>query len=122
MDALFSAHLFFKAATMAALPALLSLVLALGVVITATGVDSPRTLAHLAFWARAILRRADAEIFRFVEAGGAVEAAGVLPPAKCARSSAIWVSIRAFWASNPSIAAMMISGVSRSGMIWLSNE
>lgn len=80
------------------------------------GCDCPRNLAHLAFCAKAIFRRAPALILlRFGEAVSEV-AAGVPPPDSMDRSSAMRVSISRFWCSNPAIAAVMISEVSFCGM------
>ena len=70
------------------------------------GSDSPRTFSHLTFCAIAILRLAAALILRRLRgAGSGVAAIPVELPLRIARSSAIWESIRSFWAVNPSIAA-----------------
>jgi hypothetical protein len=112
--AFFAAHRFFKAATMFALPAALSVRFGSGGanVAGADGSDSPRIFAHLVFCPRAILRLAAAEIFRFGVAPPGVGAGSALPPDSTARSSAICVSICRFCSSNPRMAAVMISGVS----------
>jgi len=110
--AFFSRHRFFKAATIAALPALLSLRFGSGVA-GAGGSDSPLILAHLAFCAIAILRRDAAEnFFRFLTGASGVAAFSAGPPGSMARSSAILVSMLVFWNSKPSMAAVMISFVS----------
>jgi hypothetical protein len=113
-SAFFAAHRFFKAATIAALP--LALSLRFGFVapgVAGAGSDSPFNFAHLAFCPRAILRLAAAEmILRFLAGASGLVAATPGPPGSIARSSAIWASIRVFWDSNPSMAAMMISFVS----------
>ena len=75
------------------------------------GSDSPRILAHLAFCAIAIFRlEAALNLLRFL-VGEGVAAVCAGPPGSMARSSAIWTSIRAFCAVNPSMAAVMISFV-----------
>jgi hypothetical protein len=80
--------------------------------------DSPRILAHRRCCASFIRRRAAAENFRRLSVCVSGVTAGVrlVPPASMARSSSIWVSIRVFCASNPVIAALMISFVSFGGM------
>ena len=56
-------------------------------------------------------------IFRRPREGGSeAAAAGFGPPSSICRISAIWASIRFFWISNPSIAAVRISVVSFVGM------
>ena len=88
-----AAHRFFKAATIAALPALLSLRFGFdGSGATgAGGADSPRILAHRRCWASFIRRRAAAENFLRLPVGASDVAAavGLLPPSSMARSSAI---------------------------------
>ena len=79
------------------------------------GSDSPRILAHLAFCARAIVLRAEAETLR-LPVGGCGVAASVGPPVNRLRSSAICVSIRSLCCSKPTMAAWMISFVSCFGM------
>ena len=63
------------------------------------GSDSPRILDHLAFWARAIFLRAEAETLRLPVGGSGVVAGSVGPPDSMARSSAILASRRVFWTS-----------------------
>ncbi len=79
--------------------------------VIANGSASPRSFAHRAFWAIAILLRVATENFRLpatgVEAG---RARADLDPESIVRSSLICSSIRRFCPSNPSIAALMISG------------
>ena len=67
--------------------------------------DCPLIAAHLFFWASAIRRRDAAEIlrFRFGASGAACRWSSIL------RSSAILESMCCFCASNPAIAAVMIS-------------
>jgi hypothetical protein len=76
-SARFSAQRFLSAATIAALPALLSF--RLGFVVSAAagagGSDSPRTFAHRRCWASFILRRAAAE--NFLRLRGAVPSVAV---------------------------------------------
>ena len=75
--------------------------------------DSPRTFAHLAFCAKAIRRLAAALIFlRLPGVASGVAAVPLELPVSIARSSAIWASMRSFWAVNPSIAAWMSSSFS----------
>lgn len=85
------AHLFFKAATMFALPALLSVRLGFAGsgAVGAGGADSPRTLAHLRCWASLIRFSASALNLRLdlCAFGSATREAGV--PVSVARSSAI---------------------------------
>jgi hypothetical protein len=124
--AFFAAHRFFKAATIAALPALLSLRLGFGAsgVAGAGGADSPRIFAHRRCWASFIRFRAAAEnFFRLrVGASGVVAGVGFVPPSSMAWSSAIWRSILVFCDSNPVMAAMMISFVSFVGMSTFRNH
>jgi hypothetical protein len=99
----FRAHIFFVAAMIAALPAALSFLFGFGAFAGAGagGSASPLTLAHLAFWAKAILRRAAAEnFFRFL-AGASDVAAISVEPGSIARSSLIWESIWRFCLSKP---------------------
>ena len=113
--AFFAAQRFFKAATIAALPALLSFRFGFagsGVDAGAGGSDSPRIFAHLALCAMAIFRREAAENLRFLVGASGVAAVPVEPPGSIARSSAIWASNFFFWASIPRIAAVKISVVS----------
>jgi hypothetical protein len=105
---------FFRAATILARPSALNF--RFGFFVSAAGADgsdSPRVLDHLARCANAIFLRAAALNFRF---GGAVSDVAVVDsaelPDSIARSSAICVSIRVFCDSKPSMAALMISGVS----------
>ena len=96
--ALFAAHRFFKAATMFALPALLSFRLAFGApeVAGAGGSGFPRIFAHRSCWASFMRLRAAAENFRRLIVGLSGVAAGVgllEPPSNMERSSVIWVSI-----------------------------
>jgi hypothetical protein len=74
--------------------------------------------AHRFRWASPMRFLAAALIFRRlrVDASGVV-AVSVEPPGSMARSSAIWPSILVFCASNPSMAATIISGVSFGGML-----
>src|ERR1017187_4277687 len=108
----FAAQRFFNAATIAALPAALSLRFVLG----ATGDDGADPFldsAHRFRWASPMRFRAAALIFRRLPLGTAgVAAVAVGPPWSMARSSAIWVSIRLFCSSNPRMAALRISAVS----------
>ena len=109
----FAAHRFFNAATIAALPALLSFRLGFEGVVVAdgAGLDSPRIFAHRRCWASFIRRRAAAENFLRLRIGasGVAAAVDLLPPSTMARSSAICWSIRVFYNSKPSMAAVMIS-------------
>jgi len=109
-----NAHRRFVAAMMAFLPAADSL--RFGFCLGAAGSVSPRTFAHLARCAIAIRRRAAVLIFRRL-GGAGPSAAGECAelPLSRARSLAICSSRRVFWASNPSIAAVMISSVSLFG-------
>src|SRR5262249_52326854 len=91
--ALFNAQRFFVASLIAFLPAALILRLrfaTFGAVSEGTS-DSPLILAHLAFWAAAIFRRAAAEnFFRFrVGTSASAVAAVLFPPPNRLRSSAI---------------------------------
>src|ERR1017187_4924869 len=73
--------------------------------------------AHLFRWAAAIAALPALLIFRRLREGGSEGvAAGFEPPSSICRISAIWASIRFFWISNPSIAAVRISVVSFVGM------
>jgi hypothetical protein len=75
--------------------------------------DSPRNFAHLAFCAKAIRRLAPALIFlRLRGVASGVAAVPFELPVSIARSSAIWASMRSFWAVNPSTAAWMSSSFS----------
>lgn len=106
----FAAHLFFSAATIAARPALLNFRLDLDG--SAAAADfAPLTAAQRFRCASAIALRPAALIVRvfFVPSAGRTLAA---LPFSIVRSSAICASIRVFWASNPSIAALMTSVVS----------
>jgi hypothetical protein len=114
--AFFAAHRFFNAATIAALPDLLSFRFGFDVSVAAgAGVsDSPRILAQRRCWASFIRRRAAAEnFFRFLVGASGVAPGAPWPLFKRLRSSAIWASMRTFCASYPSMAAEIISGVSR---------
>lgn len=118
----FAAQRFFKAATMFALPALLSVRFGLAGAgaVGAGGAASPRTFAHLRCWASFMRRIAAGENFRRFRCGGAsvvfVVAGLAEAPDSMARSSPIWASIRVFCVSNPSMAALTISGVSLVGI------
>jgi len=81
-----SAQRFLVAATIAALPAADSLRLGLDDSGVAGGSvsDSPRIFAHLAFCADAILRRAAAEILRFLVGASAVVPGSMGPPERIA--------------------------------------
>jgi len=81
------------------------------------GFDSPRSFAHRAFCAIAILRRAAALILLRLRGMGS-EAAGASgeKPLSSVRSSAISPSICSLRCSNPSMAALAISSVSCFGM------
>jgi hypothetical protein len=109
----FAAHRFFNAATIAALPALLSFRLGFegSVVADGAGPDSLRIFAHRRCWASFIRRRAAAENFLRLRVGasGVAAAVDLLPPSSMVRSSAICWSIRVFCDSKPSMAALMIS-------------
>jgi hypothetical protein len=107
--ALFSAHRFFKAAMIAALPAALSFLLGLEAGTTSKLiVDSPLAFAHLRCWPCLIRRNVAGLILRFAEAAlGSVDGA-TLPPFSMARRSAICASIGSFWPSKPLIAASII--------------
>ena len=74
--------------------------------------DSAFIAAHRFFWPSAIRRRAAALTFRFRLGASAATVPSVLPPDNMARSSPIWVSIRLFCDSKPSMAAAMISAFS----------
>src|ERR1035437_4272434 len=90
--AFFAAHRFFKAATIAALPALLSLRLGFAAsgVAGVGGADSPRIFAHRRCWASFIRFRAAAENFlRLPVSASGMAAGSVGPPVSTARSSAI---------------------------------
>ena len=108
-----AAQRFFVAATIAALPALLSLRLGLGAANGAGGSVAFWDSAHRFRWASPMRFRAAALIFRRLRvagSGGAAVSAGPLDSS--ARSSAICVSMCRFCPSNPRMAAVMISGVS----------
>ncbi len=110
-----AAHRFFNAATMFARPALLSVRLGFDGAVLAAGAgeaDSPRILAHRSCWASFMRRRTAAERFlRSVFGPSSVAAVSAGPPESSDRSSVICRSIRAFCASNPSMAAVTISAV-----------
>jgi hypothetical protein len=110
-----NACLFRNAVTMFALPAALNLGFAFtGSDVAGDDGDSvvPLIAAQRFFCPRAIRRRAAAETVRVGGAASGVAAGSVRPPGSMARSSAIWLSILAFWDPKPSIAAMRISVVS----------
>ena len=99
--AVFPAQRFFKAATIAALPAALSLRFVFGTgAVTAAGTgasDSPLIFAHRRCWASFIRLRAVAENFlRLPFVGSGVAVVPEELPSSMARSSAILVSMRAF--------------------------
>jgi hypothetical protein len=106
--ALCNRHRLFVAAIMFRNPSALILRFFLaGFVASAADPDSPRSLAHLAFCAAPIRRRAEALILRRL-CGAVSSVAAAFPlelPVSIARSPAIWESMRSFWALNPSIAA-----------------
>src|ERR1035438_3594629 len=89
-SARFSAHRFFVAAMILAIPSLLKRRFGFGALAGADGSDSPRILAHLAFCAIAIFRlEAALNLLRFlVGASGAVAAAAEAPTRKRKRFSA----------------------------------
>ena len=114
-SARFSAQRRFRAARMAFLPAAESFRFGLCSLAGAAGSDSPLTLAHRAFCARAIFRLEAAENFlRLVETACGAMAAGA--PDNIALSSAICRSIFAFSDSKPTIAASIIALFSLVGM------
>src|SRR5262249_50825498 len=118
-EARFSAHRFFSAATIAALPAALSF--RLGLVAGAAGTEAPLAAAHLLRCASAIrFRPAGLIVERLVDWGAA--AAVGCRPLSMARSSLICASIRRFWPSKPSMAAVMISGFSVARMLILLSD
>jgi hypothetical protein len=95
---------------MARLPA--ALIFRLGSAASGLAADSAFVAAHLFLWPSAIRRRAAALTLRFRVGASAVAVPSVLPPDNMARSSPIWVSIRLFCDSKPSMAAAMISAFS----------
>src|ERR1035437_9644443 len=109
------AQRFFVAATIAALPAALSLRFGFATS-GATGDGGPGDFfdaAHLFRCASAMAFLPAALIFRRLRFGASgVAAVSVGPPSSMARSSAIWASIRRFCCSKPSTRAVIISGVS----------
>src|ERR1035437_8779564 len=113
-----AAHLFFVASEMAFFPA--ALILRFGFAVTVLDGDSasPLDAAHRFRWASPMRFLAAALIFRrlgFV--GSGVAEAGCAGPAESMeRRSAIWVSIWSGCCSKPTMAAVMISGVSCFGM------
>jgi hypothetical protein len=110
----FAAQRFFNAATIAALPAVLSFRFGLGAS-GATGDDGTDFFlasAHRFRWASPIRFRAAALMRRLPFGPSGVAAVAVGVPVNIWRSSAIWASIRSFCCSKPSTAALMISGVS----------
>jgi hypothetical protein len=114
LAALTLAHRAFVAAIILALPALLIRRLAFAGCALAGADGSAAFLeaAHLFRCASAIAFLPAALIFRRFRFGGSgMAAVSAEPPANRLRSSAILVSIRAFWDSKPSIAAVMISVV-----------
>jgi len=98
--AFFSRHRFFRAATIAALPAALSLRFGFegpGVPDVAAGSDSPRILAHRRCWPSFIRFLAAALIFRRLRPGAfCIPTDSTRPTGSIARSSAICSSIRVF--------------------------
>src|ERR1017187_4212664 len=102
------------ASAMAFLPAALSFRFGLAASgATGDGSDSFLASAHRFRCASPMRFLAAALIFRRLPFGAAgVTAVAVGPPWNMAWSSAIWASIRSFWDSKPSIAALMISAVS----------
>jgi hypothetical protein len=109
-----ASHRFFVAATIAALPALLSFRLGLGAASGPDGSVAFLEAAHRFRCASPIRFLAAALIFRRLGVAGSDVAAVSMGPApdSKARSSAICVSMRVFCASKPSMAAVIISGVS----------
>jgi hypothetical protein len=110
-----SAQRRFEASEMARLPAALIFRLGFegsGVVVDSGFLESAFIAAHLFFWPSAIRRRAAALTLRFGVGASGVVVSSVLPPDNMARSSPIWVSIRLFCDSKPSMAAAMISAFS----------
>jgi hypothetical protein len=105
---------FLVAAIIAFLPAAEGFRFGLGAASGADGSAAFLEAAHLFRCASAIAFLPAALIFRRFRLGGsdvaAVGSAG--PPGSMARSSAILASIRLFWNSKPSMAAVMISFVS----------
>jgi hypothetical protein len=116
--AFFAAQRFFKAATIAALPAAESF--RFGFADFDVAGDVPLIAAHLARCAIAIFRRAAGENFFRLPVGASVVAVALAgPPSSMTRRSAIWASSRAFWTWKPSMAAVRISVLSFVGM-WVS--
>ncbi|HEY1219366.1 MAG: hypothetical protein ABSE42_05205 [Bryobacteraceae bacterium] len=109
-----AAQRFLVAAMMARLPAAESFRFGFG----ATGAASCfLDSAHLFRCAAAIAALPALLILRRLREGDSEGAAvGLEPPSSICRISAIWASIRVFWISNPSIAAVRISVVSFVGM------
>src|ERR1035438_7547748 len=105
-----SAQRRFVASEMARLPA--ALIFRLGFAGSGLAADSAFVAAHLFLWPWAIRRRAAALTLRFRVGASGVAVPSVLPLDKMARSSPIWVSIRLFCDSKPSMAAAMISAFS----------
>ena len=105
-----SAQRRFEASEMARLPA--ALIFRLGFTGSGPAVDpgiskSALLDAHRFFWPSAMRRRAAALTLRFRVGASGVVVLSVLPPDNMARSSPIWVSIRLFCDSKPSMAAAM---------------
>src|SRR5208283_24875 len=116
VSARFAAHRFLVAAMMARRPAAESFRFGFGAGAAAGFfLDS----AHLFRCAAAIAALPALLILRRLREGDGFSeatAAGAGLPSSSCRISAIWASIRAFWISNPSIAAVRISVVSFVGM------
>jgi hypothetical protein len=116
--AFLAAHRFFRAATIAALPAALSL--RFGFDPTAV-LDSPFDAAHRFRCASAIALRPAALSLRLTRRGASEAPTGAVRPAvNICRRSAIWASILRFCSSKPRMAAITTSFVSLGFGIWSS--
>jgi hypothetical protein len=82
---------------------------ATGLAVLTAVLDSFFSAAHLFRCASPIRFRAAALILRRLRTGSDVPVGSELPPVINCRSSAIWVSMRFFCASNPSMAAAIMS-------------
>jgi hypothetical protein len=117
-SAFFAAQRFFRAATIAALPAALSF--RFGVEPTAA-LDSPFDAAHRFRCASAIALRPAALILRLPRRGASEATTGAVRPAvNIFRRSAIWASILRFCSSKPRMAAITTSFVSLGFGMWSS--
>jgi hypothetical protein len=117
-SAFFAAQRFFRAATIAALPAALSF--RFGVEPTAA-LDSPFDAAHRFRCASAIALRPAALILRLPRRGASEATTGAVRPAVIIfRRSAIWASILRFCSSKPRMAAITTSFVSLGFGMWSS--